>query len=218
MSDDFQAPCWQPNTYNLWPTILIRRMLTGCEEPNRALITLVEEMDRESDQLTAGNWQNVDLLDIDHDGIRWLRKGIDETIRAYLDQVGMNYGVGWKTTAWPNINRLGDYHAPHNHAWSYLSGTYYVKVPESPEEAAPGGPASSAGISFYDPRAAVNMLARDGEALSRREFAVRPRAGTMLMWHSSIYHSVHSNLSEDTRISISFNIALAWSDHYLSDE
>jgi ectoine hydroxylase-related dioxygenase (phytanoyl-CoA dioxygenase family) len=40
----------------------------------------------------------------------------------------------------------------------------------------------------------------------------------MLMWHSSIYHSVHSNLSEDTRISISFNIALAWSDHYLSDE
>ncbi len=159
MSDDFQAPCWQPNTYNLWPTILIRRMLTGCEEPNRALITLVEEMDRESDQLTAGNWQNVDLLNIDHDGIRWLRKGIDETIRAYLDQVGMNYGVGWKTTAWPNINRLGDYHAPHNHAWSYLSGTYYVKVPESPEEAAPGGPASSAGISFYDPRAAVNMLA-----------------------------------------------------------
>ena len=104
MSDDFQAPCWQPNTYNLWPTILIRRMLTGCEEPNRALITLVEEMDGESDQLTAGNWQNVDLLNIDHDGIRWLRTGIDETIHAYLDQVGMNYGVGWKTTAWPNMS------------------------------------------------------------------------------------------------------------------
>ena len=218
MSDDFQTPRWQPNTYSLWPTVLIRRTFSGCEEPNRALIALVEEADRENDQLTASHWQNAGLLNVDDDGIRWLRKGIDETIRAYLDEVGMNYGIGWKTNAWANINRLGDYHAPHNHAWSYLSGTYYVKVPESPEAAAPGGPASSAGISFYDPRAAVNMLARDGEALSRREFAVRPSAGTMLMWHSSIYHSVHANLCEDTRISISFNIALAWSDHYLGEE
>ncbi|MCK5364715.1 MAG: hypothetical protein KAR22_17185 [Gammaproteobacteria bacterium] len=218
MSDDFQAPRWQPNTYSLWPTVLIRRTFTGCEEPNRALIDLVEKVDRENDQLTASHWQNAELLNVDDDGIRWLRKGIDETIRAYLDEVGMNYGIGWKTNAWANINRLGDYHAPHNHAWSYLSGTYYVKVPESPEGAVPGGTASSAGISFYDPRAAVNMLARDGEALSRREFAVRPSAGTMLLWHSSIYHSVHANLSEDTRISISFNIALAWSDHYLGEE
>lgn len=218
MSDDFQAPRWQANTYSLWPTVLIRRTFSDCEEPNRALIALVENVDRENDQLTASHWQNAELLNVDDDGIRWLRKGIDETIRAYLDEVGMNYGIGWKTNAWANINRLGDYHAPHNHAWSYLSGTYYVKVPESPEGAAPGGPASSAGISFYDPRAAVNMLARDGEALSRREFAVRPSAGTMLLWHSSIYHSVHANLSEDTRISISFNIALAWSDHYLGEE
>ncbi len=64
----------------------------------------------------------------------------------------------------------------------------------------------------------LRCQAGDGEALSRREFAVRPSAGTMLLWHSSIYHSVHANLSEDTRISISFNIALAWSDHYLGEE
>lgn len=218
MSDDFQAPRWQPNIYSLWPTILARRTFTGCEEPNRALIALVEKMDRESDQLTATRWHDVEMLDVDDDGIRWLREGIDETIRAYFDQVGMNYGIGWKIAAWPNINRLGDYHAPHNHAWTYLSGTYYVKVPEPPPGAAPRGMASSGGISFYDPRTAVNLLARDGEALSRREFAVSPSAGTMLMWDSSINHSVHPNLSEDTRISISFNISLAWSDHYLNEE
>ena len=293
MTDDFPAPRWQPNTYSLWPTILVRRTFAGCEEPNRALIALVEKMDREGDQLTATHWHDVELLEVDDDGIRWLRKGIDETIRAYFDRAGMNYGIGWKIAAWPNINRLGDYHAPHNHAWTYLSGTYYVKVPEPsgeaapdglvdgirwlrkgidetirayfdragmnygigwkiaawpninrlgdyhaphnhawtylsgtyyvkvPEpsgEAAPDGLASPAGISFYDPRTAVNMLARDGEALSRREFAVRPSAGLILMWHSSINHSVHPNLSEDTRISISFNISLAWSDHYLNEE
>jgi uncharacterized protein (TIGR02466 family) len=218
MSDDFQAPHWQPNVFTLWPTFLIRRTFTDCETPNRALITLVEEMERDTDQLTASHWHDGKLFDVEHDAVRWLHQGIDETIQGYFDQVGMNYGIGWKIAAWPNINRIGDYHAPHNHAWSYLSGTYYVKVPEPPGGAAPAGLASPAGISFYDPRTAVNMLAQDAETLSRSEFAVRPTAGTMLMWDSSIDHSVHPNLSEDTRISISFNIALAWSDHYLHEE
>jgi uncharacterized protein (TIGR02466 family) len=218
MSGDFEAPRWQPNIYTLWPTLLVRRTFPDCEEPNRALVTLVEGMERQTDQLTAGHWHDGTLFDVEHDGIRWLHQGIDETIRAYFDQVGMDYGIGWKIAAWPNINRTGDYHAPHNHAWSYLSGTYYVKVPEAPVGAPRAGTASSAGISFYDPRSAVNMLAKDGEALSRSEFAVRPSPGTMLMWDSSINHSVHANLSEDTRISISFNIALAWSDSYLHEE
>ena len=218
MSDALPTPRWQPNLFSLWPTIVVRRTFNDCEAPNRALITLVEEMDRESDQLTATQWHGQELLSVDHDGIRWLSKGIDETIRAYFDQVGMDYGIGWKTAAWANINRLGDYHAPHNHAWSYLSGTYYVKVPEPPKDASPDALSRSGGISFYDPRTAVNMLARNGEALSHSEFVVRPSAGTLLMWDSSILHSVHANLSEDTRISISFNIALAWSDHYLHEE
>ena len=59
MTDDFPAPRWQPNTYSLWPTILVRRTFAGCEEPNRALIALVEKMDREGDQLTATHWHGV---------------------------------------------------------------------------------------------------------------------------------------------------------------
>lgn len=218
MSDAIQAPRWQPNIFTLWPTILIRRTFSDCNAHNRALVALVEDMERQTDQLTASHWHDGKLFDVDHDAIRWLKAGIDETIQAYFDRVGMNYGIGWNIAAWPNINRIGDYHAPHNHAWSYLSGTYYVKVPEPPGGAAAKGRASSAGISFYDPRTTVNMLAADGEALGRSEFAVRPSAGTMMMWDSSITHSVHPNLSEDTRISISFNIALAWSDSYLHEE
>jgi len=218
VSGDFQAPHWQPSTFSLWPTILVRRTFADCEEPNRALITLVEAMEQNSDQLTASRWHDGTLLEVENAAIRWLHAGIDETIRGYFDQVGMDYGIGWKIAAWPNINRLGDYHAPHNHAWSYLSGTYYVKVPEPSAAASPPGVASSAGISFYDPRNTVNLLAQDDEALGHGEFAVRPSAGTLMMWDSSITHSVHPNLSEDTRISISFNVALAWSDSYLHEQ
>lgn len=218
MSQPIPTPRWQPKIFTLWPTILVKRIFPDCEANNRELIALVEDMERQTDQLTASHWHDGKLFEVDHDAIRWLESRIDETIQAYFDRVGMDYGIGWKIAAWPNINRLGDYHAPHNHAWSYLSGTYYVKVPELEAGAGAAELASPAGISFYDPRTAVSMLAADGEALGRSEFAVRPSAGTMLMWDSSIIHSVHANLAEDTRISISFNIALAWSDSYLHEE
>lgn len=218
MSNAFPAPRWQPNIFTLWPTILLRRTLPDCETHNPELIALVENMERQTDQLTASHWRDGKLFEMDHDAIRWLNAGIDETIQAYFNRVGMDYRIGWTIAAWPNINRLGDYHAPHNHAWSYLSGTYYVKVPEPAGGVDVAGHASSAGISFYDPRTSVNMLAADGEALGRSEFAVKPRPGTLMMWDSAITHSVHANLAEDTRISISFNIALAWSDSYLHEE
>ena len=60
------------------------------------------------------------------------------------------------------------------------------------------------------------MLAHGGEAISQREYTVRPTPGTLLLWNSFLNHSVHPNLSETARVSISFNIALAWSDELVS--
>ena len=174
MSDAFQAPGWQPNIFTLWPTILVRRTFSDCETQNPALISLVEDMEQQTDQLTASHWRDGTLFEVEHDAIQWLKAGIDETIRGYFDRVGMDYGIGWTIAAWPNINRRGDYHAPHNHAWSYLSGTYYVKVPEPAQGAGPAGRASSAGISFYDPRAVVNMLPAGGDD---PEYRLRPDPG-----------------------------------------
>jgi hypothetical protein len=35
---------------------------------------------------------------------------------------------------------------------------------------------------------------------------VQPSAGTLLMWPSPMQHAVHPNLSEELRITISFNL------------
>lgn len=188
---------------DLWPTILIRRRLDGHEQPNADLIALIEDMDRESEQLTT-RYKGVDFLGIDNTGVRWLRAAIDETLDAYFAQSGMDYAVHRNVQCWPNVNRFGDYHPPHNHAWSYLSGTYYVKLPSD----------GSGAISFYDPRAMVNMLLPDAPRAERPEYTLHPEPGTLLLWHSSLNHLVHPNVSEETRISISFNIVLEWSNEY----
>ena len=126
----------------------------------------------------------------------------------------MSYAVRWKIRGWANINRRGDYHSPHNHGWSYLSGTYYARVPPQPAAHLANGvsAAPAASISHYDPRGALNMLAVGGETLSQREHRQSPSAGDLLLWNSFINHSVQPNLADITRVSISFNIALAWTD------
>jgi uncharacterized protein (TIGR02466 family) len=163
-------------------------------------------MDRATEQLTT-RYQGMDFLGIDHAGARWLRAGIEETVDAYFSESGMDYPIRWSIQSWPNINRRGDYHPPHNHAWCYLSGTYYAKMPAD----------GSGAISFYDPRAAVNMRVPAGEGADRSEYTLHPDPGTLLLWHSSLNHLVHPNVSEETRISISFNLVLEWANHYASD-
>jgi uncharacterized protein (TIGR02466 family) len=198
-----QAPDWQAKFLDLWPTVLIRRQIAGHEKPNVRLVELIEEMDGASEQLTT-RYQGVDFLSIDHGAVGWLHAAIVETVGAYFSESGMDYPIRWSLQSWPNINRPGDYHPPHNHAWCYLSGTYYVKMATD----------GSGAISFYDPRAAVNMLTPAGDG---HEYTLRPSPGTLLLWHASLNHLVHPNLSEQVRISISFNIVLEWANHYASD-
>lgn len=206
MTEPDQTPDWQPKFLDLWPTILLQRRLTGHETPNARLSELIEDMDRATEQLTS-RYQGVDFLGIDDSAVRWVRVGIEEAVAAYFGKMGMDYPIRWSLQSWPNINRRGDYHPPHNHAWCYLSGTYYVKMPGD----------GSGAISFSDPRATVNMLAASGEHSDRNEYTLRPAPGTLLLWHSSLNHLVHANVSDETRISVSFNIVLEWANHYASD-
>ncbi len=73
-------------------------------------------------------------------------------------------------------------------------------------------------ITFYDPRPGVNMTAIKGDPYVEPEYTVTPEAGMVLLWPAFINHFVHPNLSKETRVSISFNIVLKWSDHYLPEQ
>ena len=107
---------------------------------------------------------------------------------------------------------------PHNHPWSYLSGTYYVKMPTTRETLQSRGDVRPGCITFYDPRQGVNMTAIKNDPYVDPEHTVLPEPGLLLLWPAFVNHFVHPNLSKETRISISFNIVLKWSDDYLPDQ
>jgi uncharacterized protein (TIGR02466 family) len=101
---------------------------------------------------------------------------------------------------WINILDPGGHHSNHLHPHSVISGTFYVDVPEG-----------AASLKFEDPRLDrfMNAPPRKAGASKGHEVFVyeAPTAGTVLMWESWLRHEVPANLSEDVRISISFNYA-----------
>ncbi len=202
---------------DLWPTKIVRRHLDDCETWNKQLVKLVRDLEKENRNLTT-DYLAPDLFNMDHAAVNWLRDNLNTTIIEYLRHVGIDYPVNWTITGWASVNRFGDYHDPHNHPWSYLSGTYYIKMPTGRENLKSRSDVRPGHITLYDPRQGVNMQAIKNDPYVDPEYTVLPEPGLMMLWPAYIKHFVHPNLSKETRISISYNIVLKWSDDYLPDQ
>ena len=190
----------------LWPTMLVKRRLPGFEQRNAGLAAHILEQEAREADYTA-RYQEQSFFSSELPAVRWLKDQIDQTATAFLRHVGIERTLSWTLFAWYNTNRYGDHHAPHTHPRAYLSGTYYVRVPPAPVSV-DDPRARPACISFYDPRTSANMITVGSEPDARAVHVVRPSAGTLMMWPSPVQHYVHPNLSEEIRISISFNVTL----------
>ena len=99
---------------------------------------------------------------------------------------------------WINILPEGGFHTSHLHSHSVISGTTYVSVPTG-----------ASAIKFEDPRHSMMMAAPTRLADAREEMRsfvnVQPEVGEVLLWESWLRHEVPMNMSEEERISVSFN-------------
>jgi len=189
-----------------WPTLLVCRRLPGFERPTAGLAAHILEQEAREADYTA-RYQQQSFFSSERSSVRWLKDQIDQTTTAFLRQVGIERDLSWTLFGWYNTNRYGDHHAPHTHPRAYLSGTYYVRVPPAP--ASVDDPRARPGcISFYDPRTGANMITVGPEPDARAAHVVRPSAGTLMMWPSQLQHYVHPNLSEEHRVTISFNLMM----------
>ena len=99
---------------------------------------------------------------------------------------------------WINILPEGGIHTAHIHPHSVISGTTYVAMPKD-----------TSAIRFEDPRLPMLMAAppraKDAPEDLRTFVSLTPEVGEVLLWESWLRHEVPMNMSEDERISVSFN-------------
>jgi uncharacterized protein (TIGR02466 family) len=192
----------------------MRHVLPGADQANAVLAGLIEDMDARSADMTV-DYLDADFFQNRHPAVAWLKVCIDRAVLDYARHTGVDYKLEWRLQAWANVNRFGDYHNLHNHPHSWLSGTYYVQVPQTAGGRRGRSDLNPNAISFYDPRPQANMTAIRNDPQVDPEHRLVPKAGEVLIWPAFLHHMVHVNLSETPRISISFNVVLRWKDEYL---
>jgi len=202
-----------PEFTQLWSTLFMSMHLPGAESANGVLGAELLSQEAKADDLT-GDYLDANLLDHQHPVFGWLKQCIERGVVDYARKAGVTADLAFSLQAWANVNMPGDYHNLHNHPHSWLSGTYYVQVPRGTDTGHRTDLNSNA-ISFFDPRAQANMGAISGDGQFDPEHRIDPVAGQLLIWPAFLHHLVHPNLSDGTRISISFNVVLKWRDAYL---
>ncbi|MBI1777301.1 MAG: hypothetical protein HYR63_18345 [Proteobacteria bacterium] len=104
------------------------------------------------------------------------------------------------TGMWANINTPGFAHPAHAHSNNFLSGVYYLTVPEG------GG-----GLVFLDPRKQQQVLVPSLiEVTPMNSTAARLPAveGQMVLFPSWLEHYTEENRAQLPRVSIAFNLML----------
>ena len=127
-------------------------------------------------------------------------KALDAHVAAFAKDLAFDLGGRDLVLEdiWINILPEGGTHSSHIHPHSVISGTTYVAMPEG-----------ASALKLEDPRLPMMMAAppriKDAPEDLRSFVYVAPDVGDVLLWESWLRHEVPMNLSEDDRISVSFN-------------
>lgn len=154
------------------------------------------------------NAPHADLLQHPDDAARWLYSQVDDAIAACLTRWAEADPGTVAIESHTLILGHSDYQPLRNHPDAYLSGLYYIAVPEDVRDTHHRFDADSNALSFYDPRFAMNMGAIAKDPNSDMEKQVRPTAGVMIVWPSYVDYFMHPNLSASPLIAIQFNAKL----------
>ena len=100
---------------------------------------------------------------------------------------------------WANINPFGGYNKPHVHPNALFSGVYYVKTPPN-----------CGRLIGQDPRPGIQtcMPTRKKGEIPRhlwRDVHLQPQENRAIMFPAWLWHAVEPNMSNEIRISVSYN-------------
>ena len=162
------------------------------------ILKVLEELRRDIPTLTPGKgWQSVQTLH-EREEFRDLVSSIDYAAKGVLRFLKIGYDAFEITGCWATVLAQGAAHRAHCHPNNFLSGAYYVRT-------YPGADT----IHFHDPRIQTCIIRPPVTELTNEntdQVVVQVKNGTLLLFPSYLQHSVDANLSEQERISISFNI------------
>ena len=130
--------------------------------------------------------------------LRELVSCLNDAVASVLDFLKIGQKDFEITGLWANMNPPDAAHGMHSHPNNFLSGVYYVRTHKGADT-----------INFHDPRSQTGIIrppVMELTAENTDQVVVRVKGGTILLFPSWLAHSVDANKSDETRISVSFNV------------
>ncbi len=195
-ADNFEAS----DVLRVFPTFVWKAQVApgvrqGIEDD---VVAKLDEMRRDASEPAPGRgWQSE--KDLHHvDEFRRLVVCIHDAAESVLEFLKIGDGAFEITGLWVNMNPKGAAHPVHSHPNNFLSGVYYVRTHEGADT-----------VNFHDPRPQTGIIRPPVTELTAEntdQVVVKVGDGTLLMFPSWLPHSVDASASDQTRISLSFNI------------
>jgi uncharacterized protein (TIGR02466 family) len=194
---------WTASCHTLFPTALFVFKLHQHEAMDQALLSLIYQLKQSDPGKTASNvlgWHSRGNL-FDLEVIAPFKALITDAIAEVANAMGFQGVNIAPANCWANINSKYASNKIHDHANCLFSGVYYLKTPKD-----------CGHLMFYDPRSAKSFYkpqTKQYTAYTADAVAHMAEAGLLLIFPSWLKHGVEPNLSDEDRISISFNYVFA---------
>ena len=179
----------------VWKAQVAPSVRKGIEDD---VLAKLDEMRRDAGEPAPGRgWQSEkDLHRLDE--FRGLVACIRDAAESVLDFLKTGDGAFDLTGLWANMNPKGAAHPIHSHPNNFLSGVYYLRTHEGADT-----------VNFHNPRSQTGIIRPPVTELTAEntdQVVVKVSDGTLLMFPSWLPHSVDASGSDETRISVSFNV------------
>lgn len=136
----------------------------------------------------GGGWQSRDNLHEDPLFKEFVNSTLIKSIaQPILKEYGIeNFGI---QSMWANINNKHSFNYQHTHE-GLLSGVFYLKIPQN-----------SGRLVFTNP-----AVRSESHPIRQKNYPIVPQELACIVFPSWLEHYVEPNMTEESRISISFNI------------
>jgi len=184
----------------MFPTLVWKIQLNAVlhDAIDAKILLALERKRRDLPKLGAGQgWQSDTTLH-ELEEFRDLITCVNNAAKSILRFLRIGYEAFEITGGWATVLAKGAAHKSHSHPNNFLSGVYYVRTRPGTDT-----------INFHDPRNQTSIIRPPVVELTNEntdQVVVRVKNGTLLIFPAYLQHSVDANMSDEERISISFNI------------